>query len=677
VSNSNDPFISQLIELFKNRDFITKIKGILKTDSGSPTDDYVTEQSFDGPTFSIITANSSSFIDEIFQLLNSSILHGEYFTLTNIDELKTNLILESKEFLISIKNELTSFPAYYNNTEIVWKTVEISINEFVVFVDSVRNKVSSKKKIFYPLNLDNNFFLSDFKYLESDEESYSKNLYYTCLKLYRLFRINLSSSRNEFLLQSADFEKLLADLLSDINWINKIINQIALSDAIWHKCFFLWRKITLRIKYESNDDIVFWDGNKEINLTADEKNDPFKGWINTIWRHYELTNDSKKQTVDLVTGEKLQNAELNDLTYTQLHLLIKYYKDCTENDYIEELTKIRKEFNRRYTLQDASQTFNSFATSFDYNYSVNNEFSSLLDHINHYQNVTQLYIEVSKVQEITGIDNFFPQWKYLKYLLQKVKIKIDENVIFEKIESVKFFLKEANTIFTKYDKNIYWSQKTYNYVFYLPVEECFVDFEDSNKLISKIFIASSFVLPLVKNRYIEEYEQARQQLINLEKSVEVLTVIHEQQSEIKRKNEQLEAEIKGKETKYIEILGIFASIITFAAAAFTAELNIGKGQSFQELFRGLFCIGIVLFLFVLALLFVTRIPFEKIWNKTNSLNLRKFSVACIIAIITIIITIAINFLIFNYYYNIQSQKKVPPIKATSKDSLGSTSIKKG
>jgi uncharacterized membrane protein (DUF485 family) len=216
-----------------------------------------------------------------------------------------------------------------------------------------------------------------------------------------------------------------------------------------------------------------------------------------------------------------------------------------------------------------------------------------------------------------------------------------------------FFLKEANKIFAKYDKNIYWSQKTYNYVFYLPVEECFADFEDSKNIIKKIFIASSFVLPLVKNRYVEEYEQARQQLINLEKSVEVITVINERQNEIKEKNAQLEAEIKGKETKYIEILGIFASIITFAAAAFTAELNIGKGQSFQELSKGLFCIGVVLFLFVLALLFVTRIPFEKIWMKTASLNLRKFSVACLIAIITIVITVIINFLLLNHFYDIK------------------------
>jgi hypothetical protein len=442
VDSTYDSFISEVIHLFKNRDFIAKVKSILKTDSGSVTDDYVNEKSFDNATFSELNGSYSVFIGEIFQLLNSSILHGEYFTLVDIDQLKNDLILESKDFIKALKNELVEFDLYYNGSDIVWKTIEISINEFTGFIDSVRIKVSSEKKIFYPLNSKENFLLSEFRFVDSDEEAFSKNLYYVCIKQYRLFRINLSSSRNEFLLQSADFEKLLADLLSDIKWIDGLNEPIVLSDAIRHKCFFLWRKVTFRIKYESNDNIVFWDGNKEIDLTTNET-DPFKKWIDIIFRHYELVVDSKKQTIDLVTDARLQTSSLNTLTYSQLHLLIKYYKDCTENNYIEELKKIRLEFNRRHISQGTSDSFNSFATKFDYNYSVNNEFSSLLDHTKDYVDVNKLYIEVSKVQESTGIDNFFPQWKYLKYLLQKVKIKIDENVIFEKIESVKFFFERS------------------------------------------------------------------------------------------------------------------------------------------------------------------------------------------------------------------------------------------
>jgi uncharacterized membrane protein len=159
---------------------------------------------------------------------------------------------------------------------------------------------------------------------------------------------------------------------------------------------------------------------------------------------------------------------------------------------------------------------------------------------------------------------------------------------------------------------------------------------------------------LVRENYINEYSEVRKQYSALERSLEVLKLlksVRDDQKAITEENNELANDIKGKETKYIEILGIFAGIITFAAGAFNAEINLAKDPKYNGVTNALLGIGLVLFLFISLLLFVTRVPFGKLWKKAKPEELRKSYLAGAVCFVFLVISILINSLILNWKVN--------------------------
>lgn len=630
-------------------------------DNTSPTERYVPDDDNEF-NFEISLNLSANFIkssEDIFKLLNSSILHGEYLTVSTIEELGQHLNIACTEFLQNLKTASVEHGRYFNSLNIYFKVTERAIKDFIDLTTSLTLKVRTKK-VYYNINGDTNILMDEFKNLNEPESN--ETLHENCLKQYRLFRINLSASRNEFLMQSIDFERLLSDLLIDVKWLIDIQDQLVLSDAIKWKCLYLDFKIKARITHESKNDIVFSDGVKELP-SQDIEITPFKTWNESINRHYELDENSKAQITQIaVQDSNLVSKDLDQIVLlSEIHLLIKYYKDCAENVYHEELKVIREDIGIRYKKAKQNQQlepFDAFALGFSYNYAINNEFSALIgreeDHqkaLPNYEVVKSLYNEICKVQEVTGIDNFFPQYRYLQYLIKKIKFDLKTDIKEHKLDNIEALVKEAKAIFRRYDKNIFWTQNTYNYVFYLPKTECSVSFVDSQEIISKIFVASSFVLPLGKDRYTLEYNQLGIELTNLERAVEVISLINDEQKTISEKNEELADDLKGKETKYIEILGIFGAVITFASAGFTTQLDLLKANSANSITRGMISIGIVLFIFLLLLIIVTRFPLEKLWKNTAKLGLRKFGVALLLGLVFCVTSVGISTLCYNYEMN--------------------------
>lgn len=117
---------------------------------------------------------------------------------------------------------------------------------------------------------------------------------------------------------------------------------------------------------------------------------------------------------------------------------------------------------------------------------------------------------------------------------------------------------------------------------------------------------------------------SKKKLVNLQRSVELLKIISKEQVELKQKSNKLSEDIQSREIKYIEILSIFAAIIVFAAGSFTTLLNVGRGISFADLRGILIGVGIILFLFVAFIIFLSKIPYEKIWNKITSQTVKHF-----------------------------------------------------
>lgn len=607
------------------------------------------EQPFDQEIYNNLSIQFSLFSASFFKYLNASILTGEYFTLTDASNEAEELDIQLKEFVKLNKNILSTAKDgnYYDQLTYFFDVLEKAIDAFKEFVKSLKLKVSSEKKIYISISESerdlyfNPFFLDD-----------DIILYTSITNYYRLFKLNLLYSKNEFVLQSKDFDKLLIDIVNDIKWIDTTNSKttLLLSEPIKLKCVFLWKKITFRKSFESKQNIIYWDGIKEVDLLEETfSRNPFINWITNIKRHYELDGLSKTKEYTLELKNKLKD-DITLLTLYELHILIKYYKDCTVESYHEELKAIRIEIGNRYLKEKQALLRNSYNVfALDYNYSINNEFSELLDFSKRkfeYSAIKALYEEICKVQTLTGIDNYFPQWKMLTYLLESIQNDIIEKKVFSNLSNINFLMSEAKAILEKYDYNIEWSQRTYNYVFYLPLEECFVRYSDEKDIIDKLFIASSFVLPLAKDKYILEYKDTIKNYYSLEKSMEVIELIHTDQRALREKYVELSNDIKGKETKYIEILGIFAVVITFAAAAFTTELTMAKDPSYSDLNSGLIRVGFVLFLFVGLILFITRIPLERIWIKAEKLKLQRFGIGFLMCLLTLIFSVIINYLIF-------------------------------
>lgn len=242
----------------------------------------------------------------------------------------------------------------------------------------------------------------------------------------------------------------------------------------------------------------------------------------------------------------------------KLHRLIKYYKDVDshQSTNIKFLKKIRIEIGRRW--EEAKKSIDT--TPFDFhalaialNYAINNEFSLTCENSSKsIEEVMGLYEEVIEIQTQTGIKNFFPQTKFLKFLLNKLRAIHDSNKALESIAQSRVIINHCTKINDSYELNVLWSEKNYNYVFQLPFEECFINANDPNLV--KIFISSTFLMPLPKDKYINEFQEYKAEIHQIESTAKVFENIN---SDI--------SNIKDRELKMMEMLGIFTALISFVA----------------------------------------------------------------------------------------------------------------
>ena len=529
--------------------------------------------------------------EEFFSLINTSILIGEYIKEPDFQDI-----------IKSVKDALGNIPQPLpENTNLQEKLQgDFNINYIECLKAALNMYLDFKAWIQVKIKLSNidyihqsNEELSDA--IENDEFNTTSYKYLTFVQA------NLQiSKRDHYQTPDIDDFRLLLATSNELVKPNRLGgNKFSL--LLKQKTDFLLCKWILRKKdlniipiHHIKDSIA-----QELNVN-DLHHSSFKDWMNIIQSHYQF--DHNWQQALSADFNALKNSALPNLTILELHRLIKYFKDVSKS--INRLTEIRNEILERYNhAKLGTANYDKFVFSILLNYAINNEFSLIVE-TEEYETILSFYREVEDVQSLTGISNFFPQNKIIHYLLKSLKKKFVEKKALTDINDVREKILTCKQIIEKYRSNVTWSERNYNYVFYLPFDECFVDLGNSD--INNVFIASSFVLPLDKTKYIQDFDKFSKELDSIENS---LSMIENIESELRSlevmKKEVLivKQDLVARDMKSMETIAIFTTIVTFVLASVS---NFKFIESAYQAALFVLCLALSLGFFVFLLIIIRQ-----------------------------------------------------------------------
>lgn len=325
------------------------------------------------------------------------------------------------------------------------------------------------------------------------------------------------------------------------------------------KANFLLNKLALRLRKETpkTRSLYLVKNGIEERITSTSLRDGtvFDQWIDQAGIHYEIADSWEQYTSE--SFEKSRKKKLEDCSISELHCRIKYYKDIYQNKQssIEHMLTIGNEILRRKNLLSDSEDLDNYTLSVNHNYASNNYLSlvSNKESDKHEEEVYAVYEDVLQQQSTSGIKNFFPQTRILKYCLQKLEDLYKSRKALD-IKKSRGLIDRCNSVYATYKENVEWTKEHYNYVFQLSFEECCLQLNDTN--VGRIYVFSSFILPLPKDKYIEEFEYNKKQVDQVENSVKVLENVEPELSNL-----------QDREVRALEILGIFTALISFVVAS--------------------------------------------------------------------------------------------------------------
>ncbi|MEI3799613.1 MULTISPECIES: hypothetical protein [unclassified Chitinophaga] len=505
--------------------------------------------------------------DGIFESLNASILAGEYVQDDNIE----NHISDLTELL-------GTFPQPIPIPDIQ-EILEKELNKN--FVDCVNVGLALYRN-FYTLvkiriSFSSKYFLLQFNHELNEKVRNRKNFHDDSLRHINFISANLLIARlDHFLNPTTDDFNTLFGFSQELTQPDKLGGRKH-SILLLGKCNYLLSKWILRKRHFHKRPVYIIKNFQEEEFVIATEGSPYNKWVKYIESHYEFNSNEWKSLVEQYF-DAIKDKEITTLSISDIHCLIKYYKDVNKN--LQLLSTYKEEINNRYkALKRSGLMFDRYASSISLNYAINNEFSLLLEDASLLEGKAEdCYSKILTIQAETGVKNFFPQYKYLQFLVTKLDEKYSQRKAVSNIAQLRELINKCKKVFEKYEENIEWSRKNYNYVYQLPFNECLVDV--GTNVPEKIFIASSFILPLIKGNYIKEYDELKKKVLNFETSVELIENVDKElqgiarlkedygaiNTKIESKFQEKEQSLRDKEIKYIEVIGIFAAIVTFVAS---------------------------------------------------------------------------------------------------------------
>lgn len=311
----------------------------------------------------------------------------------------------------------------------------------------------------------------------------------------------------------------------------------------------------------SKSDIKAKDVEGELKIT--------KSWLQKISEHYS-PNSGKRFVWDEIKHGK------DKLNVDEIHELVKFYKDNVKQiennpftvelraEIIMELYEVLR--NKLKNLGSEQPKFSRYSLIVAAEYVLNNWFSVICE--NKSASVDELkmgYLKVMRFQEAYGLKNFFSLYKYfdsLKWRMEQIRKDSQE---LSKVEEYSRMAEYASEAFGSYYEYIDWTRRNYNYVFQLPFEECSIKLKDLSGEDSpdRLFIFSSFVVPLRQDQYIEKFEESKRAINVMLASRDILVNVNSKMNEL----DKALGKAKDKEIQTLTTLSIFTAIIAFVTSS--------------------------------------------------------------------------------------------------------------
>ncbi|GAA0881588.1 hypothetical protein GCM10009120_01840 [Sphingobacterium siyangense subsp. cladoniae] len=496
---------------------------------------------------------SNSLTLEIILKLCYSVLSGEILqkdgSLEYVDDISKKLEKWIEDFSTDLSPDYNL--VLFNFVD----TIKFCLNHYYELIEFINvNYSKDRHENFFVLDKKNNDFLKQL----DDNVRNTIELFYLVLRL-SIEDLLLSSDFSEF----REIKKILEDAKEFEGIYPGITDIITLKSNFlsykWYKRYIKDISTTGDFKFRIGKQIL----NSESHIEGDEC---YKLWNDKIYYHYgfdeSIINYTRYAKTSIINETNYAN-----LRFFDIHTLIKYYKDISPS---QEKLKSILDYLLKIDTSEKSK-YDQYCIEIIKDYAVNNYFSLCSEDkevsIEKYE---KLYYYCCGV--LSGSNsNYFLQYKYLNYVLDHIERHIAEESNSDKLTELsgkyfKIIEEKYSKILDEYYQKKNWANGKNNYIFLLTSDESLVKIDLPHCELKSFIVFTSFVLPYNYTEIDLNYSKTRQKFREVKSQLKVIMTLRNDLTKLDNLNKDFDR----KESRNMEIIGLFTAIITFVLSSIPA-----------------------------------------------------------------------------------------------------------
>lgn len=508
---------------------------------------------------------------QCLELLNRSVLEGEYVRYTQTENILGNLIKQIEDILNQeASSNLDSFnalsstektPSNIVNSRLFEIRWESFLQPMLEILRHYRNVIFDVKK---KHDFDQKTRIATVRQSFTASKSHSKynNLLLTHSVIMTMAFDHLLSTENSFL------DRLLE--LSESLSSSSLARSIDSGNLAIEKCNFLIRKIILKLQVtgkthflaKGHEEIPF--ESKEFPLSYCEK------WEEESKLYYELSSDWKKNLKGVIGARPIRSRKFREKI-----MALKQVKDLSKDP--KEFEKINSNFGKSIAKINGEDFHTIASSKLLINYNENCRFSFELKKCNEgsiCEFIGKSLARIREIQEETGVKNFHP---FRIATIKQVEI-LDKMRPSDESDLDQFAIQISQTqaIIKEYQERIEWCSHRQFTEFLLPPDECLIE---SGSI--RLFVASGISLPINYERERQICEEQQLKLNGLEWKLENWRALIDARNQLeskvrdatetsdllRRQIEKYEARAESSQFRMIELLALFTSLFAIVASS--------------------------------------------------------------------------------------------------------------
>lgn len=451
-------------------------------------------------------------------------------------------------------------------------------------------------------------------------------------------------------------------LLSDIFHANLNLVLIDREFCFHEQLFLILNRVSHKLqKYKNNINIEYIDILlHKCHILLAKFN--YKNNIDNLLQSYNYYNGKDEQVSMTVTGaisERLQSIYTNNIKAYK-HTISRLYQENPDGlktffDFFVKCHYFKNIAKNEALLQDLINKFESFQKNITHSFDKKNA-SSCLNFLHNCRlsfilkqkdtSSTTVWSEALKIQSIqdsTNIRNYFPFLKIAEWYSAYLSKQIEETDDANDLVSI---LHNFEDCLTRAEEYLIDSKGAAGcFIPFKPsFQECLEDYKLGTTESAKIFISSSYVVPVDYEKEEIRIKKLQSDLIKLKAIIEAKKSLDSVILKVKAENKSLQEEVrllkqasmaetekitntvqfdlKENQKNNIQILAIFAGIVIFASGTiqiFKGASNIKDATIFMLLFA--------------SALSIISLSIWLLFSSKNKWDARKWIFACILIII--------------------------------------------